>query len=95
MIKLTLVKGDITVGTKLHSISQVIHFLGYACWYPAGTLMYRISIGESLFGVNFVFCLSLALLGFILHIVAVSILPAPPSKKPVEYKIVGEEIWTR
>lgn|GEM_PF-2889413 len=82
------------MGTRRNVIVQLLQFLGYACWGPVGTIIYKTALGEGFVtSVDYELCIGLAIVGCILHIVAVWILPRPQYKTPVEYKIVGERTW--
>ncbi len=77
------------MGTKYEALVQIFHFIGYACWAPIGTVVYRHSLGEYLGDVNWALCVILLFIGVLVHALVVWITPNQHDEDELKYKIIG------
>ncbi len=82
------------MGTKASKfVIKVVEFVSFACWYPAGLMILKFLMGESVAKVNVFGCVLLAGFGIVLQFLVWLKLQKTQTRKDIEdgvkYKIIG------
>lgn len=82
------------MGTKASKfVVKVVEFVSFACWYPAGLMILKFLMGESVAEINLHGCVLLAGFGIMLQFLIWLHLQKKQTRKDikdgVKYKIIG------